>query len=190
MKTIAIDLDDTLNNFTETLQKTPFPHDPTDGMSEETFQHFLKKMRQGEGDTSELLSNDYASFCGKIISLCHEQALPRPDGIEFMQWLKTNQWRIVICTFSDLRSDGDRIRQWLNNHQIPYDYLFMAVNKLDFCKARAIDFLVDDHLLNVQYGSRYGIQVFYPIMTKHKTVETNGARGFTSFNELKRWIQN
>ena len=43
MKTIAIDLDDTLNNFTETLQKTPFPHDPTDGMSEETFQHFLKK---------------------------------------------------------------------------------------------------------------------------------------------------
>ena len=190
MKTIAIDLDDTLNNFTETLQLTPFPYDATYGMSEETFQLYLKRMRSGEADSSTLLSNDYSSFCGRIISLCHEQAQARPDGVEFMQWLKENQWRIVICTFSDLRSDSDRIRTWLKNNQIPYDYLFMAVNKLDFCKAWNIDILVDDHPLNIQHGNRYGIQVFYPVMSKHNTIETNGARGFTSFHELSTWIQN
>jgi len=190
MKTIAIDLDDTLNNFTETLQQTAFTYDPTDGISEEKFHNYLKKMRNGDRDSSELLSNEYSSFCGKIISLCHEQAQARPDGVAFMQWLRAHQWRIVICTFSDLRSDSDRIRTWLKDHQIPYDYLFMAMNKLDFCNAWKIDILVDDHVLNVQYGSRYGIQVFYPIMSKHKTVELNGARGFTTFNELITWIQN
>jgi len=190
MKTIAIDLDDTLNLFTETLQQTPFAYDASNGLSEEIFHSYLQRMRRGESDSSGLLSTEYSSFCGKITSLCHEQAPARDGAVQFMQWLRAQQWRIVICTFSDLRTDSERIQKWLYAHQIPYDYLFMAVNKLEFCRAWKIGILVDDHLLNIQYGSNYGIQVFYPILPKHNGLETNGTRGFTDFTELISWIQN
>ena len=189
MKTIAIDLDDTLNLFTETLQQTPFAYDAANGLSEDTFHSYLARMRSGEADSSGLLSNEYSSFCGKITSLCHELAPARPDAVQFMQWLRAHQWRIVICTFSDLRADSERIQKWLAGHQIPYDYLFMSVNKLEFCRAWKIGILVDDHVLNIQYGSNYGIQVFYPILPKHQGIENNGARGFNHFNEITSWIQ-
>ncbi len=46
MKTIAIDLDDTLNNFTETLQRTQFVRDEIYALSEEVFQDYLAKVAQ------------------------------------------------------------------------------------------------------------------------------------------------
>ena len=47
MKTIAIDLDDTLNNFTQTLQQAQFVRDETYALSEEVYQDHLAKLRCG-----------------------------------------------------------------------------------------------------------------------------------------------
>ena len=189
MQTIAIDLDDTLNNFTETLQETRFPHDAAYAVSEEVFRGYIARIRSGEPDTSELLSTQYSSVRGKILCKCHELTVARPDGVEFMQWLRSGNWRIVICTFSDLRRDGDCIKKWLRDNRIPYDYLFMAWNKLEFCNAWGIEHLVDDHVFNIAGGSRLGIKVFYPIMPKHSELPPNEARGFRTFDELRQWIQ-
>ena len=189
MKSIAVDLDDTLSNFTETLLNTEFVRDATHVVSEEVFHDYLEKIRSGIPDTSDLLSNEYSSFRGKIICKCHELAIARADGIEFMQWLRANQWRIVICTHSDLRRDGHCIKKWLLDNRIPYDYLFMAWNKLEFCQAWKIEYLVDDQELNILYGSRYGVKVFYPSMPKHAALASNEARGFKTFEEVRQWIQ-
>lgn len=189
MKTIAVDLDDTLNNFTETLLNTQFSRDDSHVVSEEVFHDYIEKIRIGAPDTSELLSTEYSSFRSKIVSQCHELAVARTDGVEFMQWLRDDKWRIVICTHSDLRRDSERIKKWLRDNCIPFDYLFMAWNKLEYCKAWEIEFLVDDQPVNIVCGEHYGVKVFYPIMSKHLSLEANSATGFQTFDEVRQWIQ-
>jgi len=40
-KVIAVDLDDTLNNFSEILQSADFPYEPSPALSRETYDAFL-----------------------------------------------------------------------------------------------------------------------------------------------------
>ena len=49
-KTIAVDLDDTLNNFTQTLQGTPFAYDRGYAFSEEVFGNYLARPRAASRD--------------------------------------------------------------------------------------------------------------------------------------------
>ena len=57
MKTIAIDLDDTLNNFTATLQRTAFLRRGR-AYSAEVFEGYLAKLRRGADDDEVLLGTD------------------------------------------------------------------------------------------------------------------------------------
>jgi 5'(3')-deoxyribonucleotidase len=189
MKTIAIDLDDTLNNFADTLQNTRFSHNPAYGISAETFDTYLRTLRSGAPDGNELLSTEYSYFCHKIHVQCYQLAHTRPGAVEFMQWLRTNDWRIVICTHRDLRRSNECTRQWLQDNGIPFDYLFRALNKLEFCRLWGINILVDDHVLNLIQEGTYEVEVFHPNMSKHEDREFRRGRGFTHFEELKQWIQ-
>jgi hypothetical protein len=188
MKTIAVDLDDTLNDFTQTLQGTAFPHHPAYNLPPETFDKYLEMVRSGVPDANELLSTEYSYFYFKIHLECYKLAAARPDAVAFMQWLRANEWRIVICTHRDLRRSNDCTRKWLQDNGIPFDYLFMALNKLEFCKAWGIRYLIDDHLFNLSQGDRYDTQIFYPIMSKHAQFAPLHGRGFGNFEELKQWI--
>jgi len=189
MKTIAIDVDDTLNNFTETLQNTRFAHDAAYGISPETFDKYIEMLRAGTGDSNDLLSTEYTYFRYRIYHECYNLAAARADGVEFVRWLRANEWRIVICTHRDLRRSNNCTRKWLEDNGIPFDYLFMALHKLNFCKAWGIEYLVDDHLFNLVCNDSDDVQVFYPIMPKHARVRSPRGRGFANFDELKQWIQ-
>ncbi len=188
-RTIAVDLDDTLNNFNETLQGGDFPYDPADSLPRETFEHYLQRIRAGEPDSSGLMSTGYNYCRYKIHRQCWEQARARPDGVEFMRWLRHNDWRIVICTMRDMRHAYDASRSWLEQNGIPFDYLFMAANKIAFCWAWGIPHLVDDSPFNIVHGKQYGINVYYPILAHQPSLPPNDARGFHTFDEVKRWIQ-
>src|SRR5580692_188787 len=142
-RTIVVNLDDTLNNFTETLQHGEFPYNPADSLSEATFEHHLRKIRSGDSEPGDLFSTEYSYCRFKIHLQCWQRARARPDGVEFMQWLTRNQWRIVICVPRDLRRAHDCTRAWLQENDIPFDYLFMASDKIVFCKAWGIRHLVD-----------------------------------------------
>ena len=190
MKTIAVDLDDTLNNFTETLQNTDFPYDASYAISKDRFQIYIDRLRGNAPDPSEFLSTEYSFFSYKIHHLCYGLAAARPDGVKFMQWLKANRWKIVICTHRDLRRANDTTRKWLKDNRIPFDYLFMASNKLEFCWMWGIEYLVDDHSFYVSCGSGFGVKVFYPIMSKHEALPPHQATGFHHFDEVRQWIQN
>ena len=72
MKTIAIELDDTLNNFTETLQRMQFVRNEMYALSEEVFQDYLAKLRSGWTESSDLLGTEHAFFGSKIHQRCYE----------------------------------------------------------------------------------------------------------------------
>ena len=189
MKTIAIDIDDTLNNFTEILRGRAFSHDESYPFPAETFDKYLEMLRTERAGEDDLLSTEFSFFRQRINGECFELAVARGGAAEFVRWLRDTGWRIVICTQRDLRRTDGATRKWLKENGIPFDYLFIAVDKLGFCKDWGIEYLVDDHLFSVRYADEYGIKVFYPIMAKHDKTAAKMARGFTSFTEVRQWIQ-
>lgn len=189
MKTIAIDLDDTLNNFGETLRTAPFPDDGTTGLPPETRADYLARIRRNEPDASGLLSTEYSYFKARIHLQCYQFAAARADGVRFVRRLKTDGWRIVICTYRDLRRAHDCSRQWLEANGIPFDHLFMAANKIVFCRAWQIDHLVDDDPFNILHGEQYGVNVYYPATARLPSPAPGRARAFQSFDEIIPWIQ-
>jgi len=188
-KTIAVDLDDTLNDFTQTLRTASFAYDSSYAISEPVFNGYVERLRSGLREDTDLLSTEYSFFRYKIHARCYQLAHAREDGVEFMQWLRRNQWRIVICTHRDLRRANDLTRTWLAENGIPFDHLFTALNKIVFCKAWGIAHLVDDDGFNIAHGGNYGVNVYYPVMEKHRSLQPHAARPFQSFEEVKRWIQ-
>lgn len=188
MKTIAVDLDDTLNDFTRTLCETDFPYHERYAVEPALFAEYLDRLRTNPGAVEELLSTDFSYFRAKIHLECYRRARARPDGIAFTQWLKQEGWRIVICTHRDLRTSYAATKEWLEQNRIPFDYIFRAGNKILFCKLWGIDILVDDHPFNIVYGARHGVRVFYPLTEQNQDVQATDARAFATFDELKPWI--
>jgi uncharacterized HAD superfamily protein len=191
MKTVAVDLDDTLNDFTQTLETAEFPYDSAYNVAPEKFDTYLEKVRRGESDPNELLSTEYSYFVHKIHAECYRQSQARPGAAEFMQWLRENRWRIVIVTHRDLRRANDVTRQWLRENGMPFDHLFLTLNKLKFCEAWNVRCLVDDHLISLgPQNEPDDVEVFYPIMSKHERLPIQRGRGFRNFDELKQWMPN
>lgn len=188
MRTIAVDLDDTLNDFTQTLRKTPFAYHDRYALTPARFDEYLQRLRSGQCEPEDLLSTQFAYFRARIHLECYQRAQARPDGVAFMQWLRREGWRIVVCTHRDLRTAYLASKDWLEQNHIPFDHLFRAGNKIVFCKLWGIDILIDDHPFNILYGGRYGVRVFYPMTAPGAVVEGAGARGFQTFDELKPWI--
>lgn len=189
VRCIAVDIDDTLNDFGETLRTSEFPFEAGYELPEATFRDFLARVRAGEPEPSDLLSTQYSYFRYKIHAECYRRAHARPDAVEFMRWLRAEGWRIVICTHRDLRRTLDVTRRWLAEAGIPYDHLFMALNKIVFCRAWGIPILIDDDPFNLAYGAQYGVRVFHPVLPKHAGLPDHGARGFRTFGEVKAWIR-
>jgi hypothetical protein len=188
LKTIAVDLDDTLNNFSEVLATAEFAREPNESIAEETYRQHLARVRANAPEPSELLSTEYTYLRARIHLRCYELAVPWRDAAGFMQGLKRDGWRIVICTRRDLRRSRDVTHRWLERQGIPYDDLFMAGNKIVFCGLWKIPFLIDDDLFCVEHGARHGVQVFFPEQKKHAGIATAGARPFQLFSEIREWI--
>ena len=190
MKVIAIDIDNVLNNFDETLENTAFEYDADDshGLSSEEFDRYLAGVKSGADNEGKFLTTKFSDFRYRIHKRCYQLAQANADGVRFVHWLKERQWHVVICTKRDLRLAGDCTKQWLAANNILYDYLFMASNKIVFCNLWKVEHLIDDDLLTITYAAQHGIQAYYPIMPKHKGLPQTGAKGFAQFEEIKQWI--
>lgn len=187
VKVIAVDLDDTLNDFSETLRTHEFQFSDSYGLTSEKFDSYLGLVKSGQSEKN-LLSTEYSYFRYRVHEQCYGSARARSDGVVFMQWLRANGWKIVICTYRDLRRAEHCTRTWLRENEIPFDHLFMANNKIVFCKLWGIPHLIDDDEFNIMHGARYDIGVYYPILERHGAVSGTGARGFSSFDEVRQWI--
>ena len=183
-----MDIDDTLNDFTATLRTTSFPYSPKYSLPKATFGAYLARIRNDAPEPGDRLSTEYSFFRYKIHEECYRRATARPDGVDFMQWLRRHDWTIFICTHRDLRRAHDTTRGWLRDNHIPFDYLFTALNKIAFCRAWGISRLIDDDADSIAYGPSYGIHVFHPV-AHDVSGRTPAARGFEHFDEVRRWIQ-
>lgn len=192
MKTIAVDLDDTLNDFTETLRSAEFDRGEAKDLSDETYRDYLAKVRGGWTEENGLLSTEYSFFRTKIHRQCYERARARSGGAAFLRRLRQTGWRIVICTQRDLRRTQDCTRKWLEDNEMPFDHLFMAGNKIVFCKLWGIGHLVDDHPFNIAHGERHGVKVYYPAEAGSPSPPdpaSAGPRPYRAFAEIIPWIQ-
>jgi 5'(3')-deoxyribonucleotidase len=189
MKVIAVDIDNVLNNFSDTLAKASFTYNDSYGLSRQEFEHYLTLLKQDNWAESEFLTSKFSDFRHRIHAQCYHLSQAKPDGVQFMNWLKANGWKTVICTKRNLRLVGECTKKWLADNHIPYDYLVMALNKVVFCKLWNVPYLIDDDILNIIYGEQYGIQVYYPIMSKHSSVISQAAKGFSKFEELQLCLQ-
>jgi len=189
MKVIAVDIDDVLNNFSDTLASSTFKYNDSYGLSCEEFDKYLDLVKRNVFVDSDFLTTKFSDFRYRMHKQCYCLAQANLDGVQFMHWLKDNGWKIVICTKRNLRLTGEGTKKWLQDNHIPYDYLSMALNKIVFCKLWDVRYLIDDDILNITHGERYGIKVYYPIMAKHSSVVSHTAKGFTRFEEIKQWIQ-
>jgi hypothetical protein len=194
MRTIAIDLDDTLNDFTETLRRGDIVRAPDDPLSEAVFRDYLDRLRRGWAENGGLLSTEFTYFRYRVHRQCYEKARARPDGVAFMQRLRRDGWRIVVCTYRDLRRTQDCTREWLSDNAIPFDHLFMAGNKIAFCKLWGIGHLIDDDPFNAEHGERHGVRVYRPAPAGREPAappdpSSPAARTFATFDDILPWIQ-
>ena len=187
---IAVDIDDTLNNFSQTLRETDFAYHPRYALGEERFHELLAKVKAGHSEPTELLSTEYSYFKAQIHLQIYERGQARPDAVEFMQDLRASGWTIVICTYRDLRRSSEITRAWLRANGIPFDYLFRANNKIVFCRSWGIRYLIDDDPLNITHGGVHGVDVFYPAGLHAELDPHPTARSFLSFREVRQWIGN
>jgi len=185
MKTICVDIDDTLNNFTEVLKETEVIYDDYRRLDRETFDKYLNCIKNNKPPEDNDKFSDFDWMYHKVHEHCYKLANARPDAIKFMQWLKTNDWQIFILTYRDLRSSLNDTKEWLRDNRIPYDYIFSAMEKPVFCRLWKIDYLIDDSLASMVTSTGLGVKLYYPITdTNRKFMEKANAFGFTSFDEL------
>ncbi len=185
-RAIAVDIDDTLNDFSRVLRTVPVPFDSSWALPEDRFRRYLESVRTQAPETGELLSTEYSYFRFKVHELCFGLARARPDAAPFMQWLQAEKWRIVIATRRDLRRVGGLTRRWLAENSLPFDDLFMANNKIALCRAWGIPHLVDDAPFSLAHAAEYGVRLYYPLGPDDGPPA--GAQGFRSFEEVKSWI--
>lgn len=171
------------------MQNTVFCYNDSYGLSKKSFDKYLFDIKHNIINESTLLTTEFSYFRYRIHEQCHQLATAQSDAVQFMQWLKEHNWKIIICTHRDLRLASSYTKNWLKSNEIPYDYLFTAINKIVFCKVWKIPYLIDDAVFNILYGEQYGVHVYYPIMEKHKYLPKNAAKGFYTFDEVKQWIQ-
>jgi 5'(3')-deoxyribonucleotidase len=189
MKIIAVDIDNVLNNFSATLAGSLFTHDDLYGLSAEEFSIYLDLVKRDVFPETEFLTSKFSDFRYRIHEQCYGMSQANQAGRQFMNWLKAKGWKIVICTKRNLRLTGKGTKRWLQANHIPYDYLFMAFNKIVFCKLWGVPYLIDDDILNIIHGEQYGIAVYYPVMPKHHSLPNPlAAKGFNHFEEIKQWL--
>jgi len=193
MKYIAIDIDDTLNNFSETLKTSEFTYEDQD-----IYNKYIAKVKN---DVIDEGNNELMNLRHSIHLQCYKLAKLKPGALDFMQWLKYQKgYTIVLLTYRDLRYCIDDTKAWLKANRLPYDYIFKADNKIVFCNIWKIPILIDDAKVNIiSSGVDDYLQLYYPICTHNENFVTEwtaydedftlgNTKGFHNFEEVKGWM--
>lgn len=192
-KVIAVDIDDTLNNFSETLKNISLKHKDYDWLYKDKteFNKMITKVKNNDFTDDEYKTLKIKQFITLVHQEVYLQAKARPDAIKFMQWLKSNNWKIIILTYRDLRKIFSETKEWFAKYHIPYDYFFSAGNKLVFCGIWKIRYLIDDNPVNIVSGPPLGINTYYPINDVNRALKTKDIKaiGFDKFDELYEVIK-
>lgn len=176
--TIAVDIDDTLNNWQTmcvdyanryTGRALNFAEMKEYGLSK--FFGWNQEERQAFWQRYELES--------------YRRAQVRPGAAEVLRTWRRAGWYIVILTARPWRPPTEAVtRAWLEDNGIVYDELVFDADKAAFCRRRRVAVLVEDAPHNVLPCSEAGVRVFMPCQPYNAAVEHARVVRFTDWREL------
>lgn len=185
-KIIAVDIDDTLNNFSETLVRYEFVYKKECGVSKEIFNKWLPLVKKR---VIVRESRAYLDFVLYIHRIVYTNAQAKQGAEEFMDWLKAAGYKIVIMTYRDLRYCLKDTKTWLEDNAIYYDYLFGTDQKITMCRKWQIPYLIDNDWKNILRSGWWGVQVFYEIADSNQKLAGKHAIGYKKMQEISTWLK-
>lgn len=197
-KVIAVDIDNVLNDFDDTLRKIEFPYDKANsswGSVHHSEEDFVRKLDIIKQQKAELrYDKTFNAMWNHAHKLAHMQAQVRSGASEFLWYLKQNNYRVIIMTRRDLRYALEYTKNFLKNNNLPYDDMLQSNIKAATCSLWNIPILIDDEIEPIVLSNKLSnpVQVYYPIMDKHKGLAEEPqitAIGYNCFKELKQWIK-
>lgn len=145
IKTIGIDIDDTITNTFEKAKEylaNNMEYFPCD------------ELYEGKSERA-------INFAKKNLEIIQKECLPKEHSIEVIKRLKAKGYKIIIVTArgSEIDYDHETItKNYFKKHQIPYDdIIFSSTNKGLDCKNNNIDMLIDDREENLDSAANYGV---------------------------------
>lgn len=197
-KVIAVDIDNVLNDFDDTLSKIEFPYDKSNsswGSVHHSEEEFTQKLAMIKQQKTELhYDRTFNAMWNQAHKLAHLQAKVKQGAAEFLWYLKENNYRVIIMTRRDLRYALEYTKNFLENNKLPYDDMLQSNVKAVTCSLWNIPVLIDDEIEPIMLSNKLSnsVQVYYPIMDKHQGLAEDPqitAIGYHCFKELQQWIK-
>ena len=130
IKTIGIDIDDTITNTFEKAEEYLINHI-----------EYISYDELYEGKTERAIN-----FAKERLETIQRECLPKEHAIEVIKRLKDKGYKIIIITArgSELKYDHEKItKDYFKKYNIPYDdMIFSSINKGLDCKNNNIDILL------------------------------------------------
>lgn len=94
------------------------------------------------------------------------QQLPRPEAKKLLDWLRANNYSIVLLTSrpaTEYRCIEVDTLEWLKKHELPYDLVLFAEDKLREVRRRGwkVRFVLEDDLANALRFAEEGYRVYW-----------------------------
>lgn len=178
MPIIAIDIDDTLNDWQARCVSYA-----------NTYTGVVKRFDDmREYGISKFFGWDQAqrlAFWQRYELESYRRAAVRPGAAAVIRAWKQAGWYIVILTARPWRPETEAVtRAWLQENDIVYDELVFEPDKASFCRHRQVAVLVEDAPHNVLPCVDAGVKVFMPRQPYNATLAHSQVVRFSDWREL------
>lgn len=189
---IGIDIDNTLTEIQEELNKAAFEYAISLGKKIDNYDNPIEDIKNN-GDTYrkkfQFTYEELKYFLKDIQENITNNASPRANAKEVIDKLKKDGNEIYIITARDSEFHDDPYKyskDWLDKNKIYYDKLIVNAREKSYvCKNEKIDLFIDDQLNNCLSVQNAGIQT---IMITDKTYNYDKIKQLKDWNEIYNYI--
>lgn len=188
---IGIDIDDTLTEIKEQLDKSAYEYAKKLGKNNITIKEILEDKSNDENEYQKKYNfsfDELKIFLGPIQEEITNNAKPRQNVVEIIEKLKQDGNEIYIITAHDAMFRDDpyiQSKNWLDKHGIIYDKIIVnAGNKSEIFIKEKIDLYIGNQLKNCLSILNSGVPVIR-ISKEEKSVVT-----FTNWKDIYNYITN
>lgn len=189
---IGIDIDNTLTEIQEELNKAAFEYAISLGKKIDNYDNPIEDIKNN-GDTYrkkfQFTYEELKYFLKDIQENITNNASPRANAKEVIDKLKKDGNEIYIITARDSEFHDDPYKlskDWLDKNEIYYDKLIVNAREKSYvCKNEKIDLFIDDQLNNCLSVQNAGIQT---IMITDKTYNYDKIKQLKDWNEIYNYI--
>ena len=182
---IGIDIDNTLTEVQEELNKAAFEYAISLGKKIDNYDNQMEDIKNNGDTYRKKFQFEYEElkyFLKNIQENITNNATPRENAKEVIDKLKKEGHEIYIITARDSEFHDDPYKlskDWLDKNEIYYDKLIVnAREKSSVCEKEKIDLFIDDQPNNCLSVSNIGI---------HTIMITDKAYNYDKIKQLKDW---